>query len=69
MQLGQTGKSAPQVSDAVLIDPETDCQTRLGAMRELGTEEDLVLLETCAASTAERIRRNARKALEKLESE
>ena len=34
--IGQTGKSAPQVSDVVLIDPETDYQTRPGAMRKLG---------------------------------
>lgn len=38
--IGQTGKSAPQVSDAVLtlINPETGYQDRLGAMRKLGYE-------------------------------
>ena len=36
---------------------------------ELGTEEDRALLETYAASTDERIRRIARNALEKLESD
>ncbi len=47
---GQTGKSAPQVSDAVLalIDPETGYQARLGAMRKLGyevSEQDIAALK------------------------
>jgi len=63
-QVLDTARDLAQTGDTTML----RCAA-IATLGELGTEEDLALLETYAASTDERIQRIAQNSLEKLASE
>jgi hypothetical protein len=63
VQALETARDLAQNSDTTML----RCAA-IATLGDLGTEEDLVLLEACAASSDRRIQRMARRSLEKLAS-